>query len=85
MIYTIGHTLSYEAAFEQDPAVEKQGRRENYAGGSVWRTYEEAVVFAKDGFSVYGVQADFEEDTTRSAEGSWYDLIRSARLVKLDR
>lgn len=77
MIYTIGYTKSYEEYFERFPDPAKA------AGGSVWKTREAAEVHAKDGFSVYGVSADWQTDTKPTKVGDWHDLLRSADLIRL--
>jgi hypothetical protein len=84
MIYTIGLKSSYEKYISEQGVPKKLGRREDYCGGSVWRTYEEAELFAKDGFCVYGVLADWEKDTIRSIDGNWNDLLVDSIIVKLE-
>lgn len=86
MIYTIGHTESYRKYVrEQSPAKpEKLGRTAEYEGGSVWRTIEEAVANCPEGYSVWGVIADFDKDTEPNRDGNpWNDLLRDAELVDL--
>jgi hypothetical protein len=66
MIYTIGKTELYEQYFKERRTVKKQGRTKDYPGGSVWQTREEAEKCCSKGYSVYGVEADWERDTTYS-------------------
>jgi hypothetical protein len=43
MIYTLGHTESYEQYLSEPSPTMKKGKckEENYEGGSVWRSYSE--------------------------------------------
>ena len=45
IVYTIGSTKSYQQAFEKEPFVYKIGRSNNYLGGWIWKSYEEAQQF----------------------------------------
>jgi len=85
MLYTIGHTTSYEQYFlEQSPdGPHKKGRDESYPGGSVWATFEEAHMNCPENYSVYGVDADWESDTVPSSDGTWHDLLKDAKLIKV--
>jgi hypothetical protein len=83
MIYTIGRTAAYEQNFRELPVVEKLGRTPDYQGGSVWKTREDAQKECPSDYSVYGVEADWEQDTEPSKEGSWHDLLKTSKLVKL--
>lgn len=82
MIYTIGYTKSYEKSFEDHSIVFKKGRDKDYEGGSVWKTYEEAVREKPEGYSVYGVLADWETETIPSEGNSWHCLLVDAKLEK---
>jgi hypothetical protein len=83
MIYTIGNTESYLAGLADGP-LKKKGKTEDYQGGSVWQTYEEAAVYACNTRSVFGVLADWEKDTAPSDHGDWHDLLVDAEVVRLD-
>lgn len=87
MIYTCGHTESYERYFREQGTPSKLGRGMHegryYQGGSVWKTFDEANHFAINGYSVYGVLADWDKDTTQSKDGPWHDLLVTSPLVKL--
>lgn len=85
MIYTIGHTISYEQYFlEQHPeGPHKKGRDATYPGGSMWSTFEEAQTNCPADYSVYGVEADWEIDTVPSLAGSWHDLLKDSKLIKI--
>lgn len=62
----------------------KKGKTEDYPGGSVWETREEAEVYACNIRSAFGVLADWEKDTTPSRNGDWHDLLVDAEVVNLD-
>lgn len=86
VIYTIGLTRFYEKYFEEQDIPQKKGRSDNYHGGSVWQTFEEASKYPTEGYSVYGILANWDTDTEPSACGaSWHDLLIDAPLVKLFR
>jgi len=81
MIYTIGN---YEdSIFETDEPPTKLGRYFGYPGGSVWRTFKEAESHLKEGYEVYGVEADWEIMTEPSDRGNWHDLLIDSPLIKL--
>lgn len=96
MIYTLGRTTNYNKYLRENPEAEKLGRTDDYPGGSVWRTQEEAQTYV-DGlpnapcpewsaadFSVYGVEADWEVDTYQEDPAKpWRALKRNALLVLL--
>jgi len=86
MIYTVGRTQIYLDGFEVccrlGEPMQKKGKAEDYPGGSVWETFEEAQKYATEGFSVFGVVADWENDTIPSEKGKdWHDLQRDANLI----
>lgn len=85
MIYTIGHTESYERYFqEQQPdGPMKKGQRENYPGGSVWKFYKDAFKMCPENYSVYGVLADWDNDTESNKHGKFNNLLVDSKLVKL--
>ena len=86
MIYTLGHKSSYEEYFRlYKDETRKKGREEDYPGGSVWKTIEDAEKFLKPGYEVYGVLADWEKDTVLSNDGDWNDLLIDAQLVVLEK
>ncbi len=85
MIYTIGHTENYEQAFLNNDVVIKKGKTENYEGGSVWKTYEEAERNKPEDFSVYGVLADWKTDTSPNESNNWNDLLVNSKLVQISK
>jgi len=86
MIYTIGNTESYMRLFATHDRPRKTGRNDDYPGGSVWQTREEAQAHAdsRPGYSVFGVLADWDFNTEPSAMGDWNDLLVNAELVVLE-
>ena len=84
MIFTVGHTENYEQYFVEYIDVPKLGRTDGYPGGSVWESKEDAEKHCPNGFSVYGVMSDWDNDTEPSEEGNWNDLLVDAKLIKLD-
>lgn len=85
MIFTIGYTESYERYFIEQKQPRKLGRTNDYVGGSVWRTFEEAKLNCPDSYSVYGVLANWETETEPSKDGNWNDLLITSDLVQLDK
>jgi len=84
MIYTIGRTAAYEKNFIDLPIVEKLGRTDDYPGGCVWKTREEAEKYCQGDYSVYGVDADWEKDTEASiVNNGCHDLLKTSKLIKL--
>lgn len=83
MIYTIGHKESYEQYFKEYGTPKKKGRTSDYAGGSVFKNMLDAVLYAGDESTVYGVLADWEKDTVKNPECPWHDLLIDAPLVNL--
>lgn len=83
MIYTLGRTAAYEQCFCDQERPQKRGRTHDYPGGSVWETPEQAASHAPEGYSVYGVVAEWESDTEPAADGPWHDLLIDADLVRL--
>lgn len=97
MIFTIGRTSSYDAALEEkqqrgEPLL-KLGRTDEYVGGVVFHSTEDAEIFLKlhettgefnehGDFSVYGLMCEW--DNTYPLNGENY-LINSAEIVSLDR
>ena len=80
MIYTIGLKKNYSKYFREIPGLKKD------TGGSVWKYYFDARSVAEGSdqdFGVYGVLADWDDDTLPSPEGSFRSLSRPARLVDL--
>ena len=90
MIYTLGHTDSYEQYFKEQGTPQKKGKTSDYEGGTVWQYEKDALKYLEEccppGFSIYGVEANWNKDTERS-KGELDCLSRSlkcdAKLVKL--
>ncbi len=83
MIFTVGNTENYDRYFREQKTPKKKGRTPNYTGGTVWKTFLEAEKHLRPGYSVYGVDADWETETEKSAKGDWHDLLVDSNLIKL--
>lgn len=92
MIYTIGHTESYEKGFEKfkdsPEDFKKKGRTTDYIGGSVWKTRKDAFQYLLNNnihdFWVYGVEAEWDEDTEENDHGEFRNLLKDAVLRKIE-
>lgn len=84
MIYTTGHSVSYRQYFKEQEIPQKLGKINEYPGGSVWQTAEEAQQHCLNGYEVFGVLADWNKDTQPSQDGDWHDLIKTSDLVLLE-
>jgi hypothetical protein len=86
VIYTVGHKESYDRYFQELSRPFKAGGNiENgEPGGSVWETEEEARKYCNEGCQVYGVLANWDQDTVQSKDGDWHDLLIDAELIILD-
>lgn len=94
MIYTVGLTHLYEPQLAAGPVV-KQGARtgpggEPYPGGWVWRMPQEARAFlvargSEAVRSVYGVEADWEADTSPAPGETYRYLVHDAQVVRIPR
>lgn len=85
MIYTIGRTKNYERYLDEYSRPRKLGRTKRYRGGSVWDTREKAQRYADKypGYRVYGVLAEWNNQTEPSKVGPWHDLLADSILVRL--
>lgn len=85
MIFTIGHTKTYRHYFKYLPdKFMKTGKRDDYPGGWVWKTMEEARANCPRGYSVYGVEADWEKDTIPTGY-NMHNLKIDSKLIILKR
>jgi len=84
MIFTIGKTEYYERYFREQDCPRKLGKTNDYEGGSVWKTREEAQKFCPEGYSVYGVEADWGKDTEPNENGDYHNLLVTSPLVRLE-
>ncbi len=94
MIYCVGLTYKYDRDLAKGPVVKRgphtQPDGSRYDGGSVWRTAEEAKAFLVEKKtamirSVYGVDADWDRDTTEAPGKPYRLLLRDATIVRLER
>ena len=92
MIYTVGFREAYDTLFEGPNQTIKRGRQTVngkmvYPGGMVFRTREDAQHYIDDnalgGYTVYGVRAEWGQDTMPSTEGPFHDLLKDAPMVQL--
>jgi hypothetical protein len=80
VIFTVGRQSTYEPYIDSDSNAAKA------KGGSVWKTAEEAAKYAPLGFSVYGVEAVWEEDTEIDFNGEgWHRLKKDSKLIRVAR
>lgn len=94
MVYTIGRTELYEITFgqatEEQPPMKLGSKtssnvRDDYKGGTVWKTKRRAQKAAArqlEDYTVYGVLADWDEDVEEKENGKGR-LIYDARLVQI--
>lgn len=91
MVYTVGPKKIYHAQLEVWGSVKKMGRNDNYLGGCVFQTIENAHCFiAKffggdfEKYEVFGIAADWETDTTPSEDDWWNYLLVGSEIFRLD-
>lgn len=87
MIYTVGLVTEYEPRLSAGNAT-KKGRTDSYDGGMVWRTAGEAQTYllindTTGARAVYGVEADWEDDTVQNPGEPYRRLTRDAPLIRL--
>lgn len=87
MLYTIGHRESYERYFAEQERPMKLGRGphpqkpgEEYPGGSIYLTRDDAEAAAPDGYAPYGVETTIENTCLI---GNNRHLIETSPLVRL--
>lgn len=91
MIYTIGHRENYwQAILESEKGVIlKTGRTDDYVGGYAFQTIADASKMIDsmpngEYFAVFGLDADWDDDTELSRDGWWHNLINSVPIIVLD-
>lgn len=89
MIFTLGKTDVYDPLLRDHPDATKEGRSDDYAGGSVWETFEAAQAYLDstilgEEFSIYGVLADWETQTEPEPGQGWHRLLVTSKLIKLE-
>lgn len=86
MIYTIGHRESYLRGLEAGQLY-KTGRHDSYPGGYAFKTREDAqrrIDEAYDeSYAVFGLDADWEQDTVPSKHGWWHALVVDRPIILL--
>lgn len=82
MLYTLGHTESYERYItELGNRCRKSGRTDTHKGGCVFLTIEEALTKCPDDYSVYGLITDL--DNTYEADGGRH-IINGCQIVRIN-
>ncbi len=90
--YTIGRTMSYDQALNEGP-VYKTGARDDYFGGWVWKTVQEAEDFLKtthlpfmtDLFSIYELKLPHcwkENVSTNPDIYGVHNLLNNAEIIE---
>jgi len=64
IVYTVGHTASYDQGLREDPNLKKLGKTDDYEGGWIWKTPEEAKKFLT---SDYWSTIDWGDNKSRDA------------------
>lgn len=81
MIYTVGKTSIYEKSLDSNPKLDK------LKGGSVWKTINDVEKYLEEsnakGYSIYGIEADWNKDTYKEDHGFFRSLNRDARIIRL--
>lgn len=98
MIYTCGHRQNYLDAIAQSKqgVIQKTGRRlpgdehftHGYDGGCAFQSIDDAQRYINEQgdpetWTVFGLDADWNADTTPGADGWWHYLLHDADIVVL--
>ena len=81
MIYTVGNKAMYDSLLQEKP-VNKIGIRDDYKGGCVFKTAEEARRKCLKEYDVYGLDANWS-DTYWCEEEQYQALSIDRPIVKL--
>jgi len=81
MIYTIGKKDLYLECYHEH--VKRGAVLLKASGGSVWKTAREARSHAREGYAVFGVDADWDKETLSNPSGDWHDLTVNAPIIIL--
>ena len=93
MIFTVGHAISYLKGLATYAEFFKLGKYErdddSYEGGYAFQTFESAADFIDaeyphNGYSVFGLLADWEKDTEPSRDGNYHVLLKDAQIVAVN-
>ena len=93
ILYTVGNTILYNQAFEEQGNIQKIGKKENviidnkpYTGGWVWKTKEEAnqKCIEVPEYSVFGLLANWEKDTYFHNIDNCNYLLNTSIIIKLN-
>lgn len=79
MVYTVGKKAQYNSFIKNDENASK------LAGGSVWRTVAEAREHTDEAgtYDIYGVIADWDNDTEVVPGQTWRSLKKTCKLVRI--
>lgn len=87
MFYTLGNPDIYEEYLSNDPHPMKLGRKNDYIGGSIFRSQEDAKKFLKKNripFNVYGVVVQEKDiDFSKEKENGFGDLLVDSLLIRI--
>lgn len=87
-IFTVGNEETYDKGLKKyGKLMEKMGRRSDYAGGFALQTADDASRLIEEMgkvgvWAVYELDADWDKDTTKSANGWWHVLLRDATILR---
>lgn len=87
-MYTIGHSKNYRKAREYLAPVIKRGKFDNYDGGYVFKTTEDAQKRIDEanyeGYEIFGLIGEWNVDTYPSSDGWWHNLLYDCEIIFLD-
>jgi len=75
VLYCIAETANTEAKFVKNGRCTKRGGMNGEGRGAVFQTYEQARECCPLGYSIYGVDADWEKDACRWVGGSKHKYL----------
>lgn len=94
MIYTVGHTKSYNQYLKEDDNPLKLGKcildnGESYSGGIVFKTKKVAEQYLKENnlndYSVYGLDVAWNKHNVYKTESGYYALIYNTKIIDLNK
>lgn len=87
MVYTVGNSKSYRRAIAKYGLITKTGRTDDYEGGIIFLTRENAERYIKEynhpNWEVFGVLADWDKDTLET-EDYWHWLLIDSPIAILE-
>ena len=89
MIYTIGNLDSYRKGLSDPRGLKKLGSSQEYLGGAVWKTPEEAKEHLEnnqprlEGYGVFEIDASWEYDVIEHPENMpWHLLVNTSPITR---